>query len=155
MWVSSIGFAFGGGVFGGTSLEPGARLRQVPHSRGVCPWAMGCHVGSYTIVAGRVGGISLGNHVMIGPHCTITSFNHGYCDMRRPMSEQRLTGSPVIIEDDVWIGANCVVTSGVRLSRGCVIGAGSVVTRDIPAYSIAFGCPARVKGTRGKAKEAG
>ncbi|RFA25156.1 hypothetical protein CAI21_19880 [Alkalilimnicola ehrlichii] len=52
--------------------------------------------------------------------------------------------APVIIEDDVWIGNNCIVLKGVRIGRGAIVGAGAVVTKDVPAYCIVGGNPARV-----------
>jgi acetyltransferase-like isoleucine patch superfamily enzyme len=65
------------------------------------------------------------------------------------MKDQPTYVAKVIIEDDVWIGANATILPGVRVGKGSVIGAGSVVTNDIPEYSIAVGIPARVISKRG------
>lgn len=91
--------------------------------------------------------ISLGRNCMIGPHCYITDANHG----RTPgvlVKEQQMEPQPVVIEDDVWLGAGVVVLPGVRLGRGCVIGAGAVVTHDVPAGAVFAGVPARAIGSR-------
>jgi len=59
-----------------------------------------------------------------------------------------LNCEPVLIGDDVWIGIGAIILQGIRIGRGSIIGAGAVVTRDIPPYSIAMGTPARVTGSR-------
>ena len=61
-----------------------------------------------------------------------------------PIKEQGYREADIIIEDDVWIGANSVITSGVHVGKGAIIGAGSVVTKNIPSYAIAAGTPAKV-----------
>ena len=89
--------------------------------------------------------------VEIGPHCMfangsfITDGNHRFDDPEMPVPWQGFTSKgPTIIGDNVWAGANVVVTSGVTVGRRCVIGANSVVTRDLPAHSIAAGAPADI-----------
>ena len=96
------------------------------------------------------GPIHIGNNVMIGPNVSLLSSNHPllpderlrltYPDGHRSMSE---FASGITIEDDVWIAANVSVLDGVRIGKGAVVGAGSVVTKDIPAGWLAFGNPAR------------
>jgi carbonic anhydrase/acetyltransferase-like protein (isoleucine patch superfamily) len=91
--------------------------------------------------------ISIGRNCMIGPYCYITDANHG----RAPgvlVNEQKMEPRPVVIEDDVWLGAGVVVLPGVRLGRGCVIGAGAVVTHDVPAGAVFAGVPAARIGSR-------
>lgn len=96
-------------------------------------------------------GILIGNKVAIASNCTLAPVNHAYHDKNRPIREQGFLPSKggVVIEDDVWIGANCVLLDGALLRQGCVIGAGSVVRGEVAAYSINVGQPLRVIGWRG------
>jgi acetyltransferase-like isoleucine patch superfamily enzyme len=87
--------------------------------------------------------ISIGADCMIGPFVYITDHDHGIAT-GVAVKDQPLIGSPVIIEDDVWIGAHVTILKGVRIGRGAVIGAGSVVTRDVAMNTIVAGNPARV-----------
>jgi acetyltransferase-like isoleucine patch superfamily enzyme len=88
------------------------------------------------------GGVTIGDRVMIGVHTSITSVTH---DHSKPvMRFASLLRSPVRIEDDVWIGSNAVILPGVTLGKGCVVGAGAVVTKDVPANAIVVGVPARI-----------
>ena len=90
------------------------------------------------------GGIVIGDDVMMGEDAVIWSENHAFEDTSKPMRLQGYKKAPIVIEDDVWIGLRVVVLAGVRIGRSSVIGAGSVVTSDIPAYSVAGGVPAKV-----------
>lgn len=88
--------------------------------------------------------IEIGNNVLIGSGCVISdSDSHPILPSERGDHSKTLS-NPVIIEDDVFIGARSIVLKGVSIGKGAVIGAGSVVTKSIPAYSIAAGNPARV-----------
>jgi acetyltransferase-like isoleucine patch superfamily enzyme len=92
-----------------------------------------------------VGNIHIGANCMIAPHCAFTPYQHGYVDTHRPMREQPLTSrGDIVIEDDVWLGVNVCVMDGVTIGQGAIVGAGAVVTNDIPRYAIAGGIPARV-----------
>ena len=91
--------------------------------------------------------ISIGRNCMIGPHCYITDANHGRA-ARALVREQKMEAAPVVIEDDVWLGAGVVVLPGVRLGSGCVIGAGAVVTHDVAAAAVVAGVPAVEIGHR-------
>ena len=105
------------------------------------------YVGPNAVLFGA-GGIEVGNDVLISPGVVITSHQHTFASPDRAIREQPLAFAKVVIEPDVWIGANAVVLPGVRLGRGCVIGAGAVVSRDVPARGIATGVPARVTRLR-------
>lgn len=95
--------------------------------------------------------VSLGRYVMMGPECRIYTNNHKFENLCIPMSKQGTTAvNPVIIHDDVWIGARVIILPGVTIESGVVIGAGSVVTKDVLEYSIVAGNPARVIGNRKK-----
>lgn len=93
------------------------------------------------------GGVTIGNDVMIGPSVAVTSSSHRY-DLDVPMYQQGLRFAPVVIEDDVWIGANATIAAGSHISKGAVIAAGSLVKGHVPPYVIAAGNPARVVSTR-------
>jgi acetyltransferase-like isoleucine patch superfamily enzyme len=95
------------------------------------------------------GGVSVGNDVLISPGVVLTSFQHGFKERSFPMVQQEPTLSPVVIGDDVYIGANAVILPGVTVGRGAVIGANAVVNADIPEYSVAVGAPAKVVRKRG------
>jgi acetyltransferase-like isoleucine patch superfamily enzyme len=89
--------------------------------------------------------VEIGSHCMFANGCFVTDANHRYGDQDRPITWQGFDSKgPTRIGDNVWCGANVVVTSGVTIGDRCVIGANSVVTQDIPPYSIAAGVPARV-----------
>ncbi len=91
-----------------------------------------------------IGPLTIGSHVIIAQNVVISGLNHNYEDVSQPIQAQGVRTSPVIIEDDCWIGANVVITAGITIGKHCVIAAGAVVTKDVPAYCIAAGNPARV-----------
>lgn len=87
--------------------------------------------------------IHIGKEVTFGPRVSIWDHNHGFSELKQSVLHQPLTGKPVVIGDFVWLGANVVVLPGVNIGEGTVVGAGSVVTRDLPPYAVAVGNPAR------------
>lgn len=96
------------------------------------------------------GPVTIGDDVMMGPRCTILTRNHRIDDVTTPMNQQGFAGFlPVVIEDDVWIGANVTIMPGVTVGTGAVLGAGAVVVRDVEPYAVVGGVPARVLGYRG------
>jgi maltose O-acetyltransferase len=98
--------------------------------------------------------IRIGNDVMMGPDVLIIGRNHRFDDVNIPMRLQRFKDAPpVVIEDDVWLGARVIILPGIRIGRGSIIGAGAVVTKDVPSFAICAGNPARVKKFRNDAKE--
>jgi acetyltransferase-like isoleucine patch superfamily enzyme len=82
--------------------------------------------------------------VLIGPHVRILSAGHAIHGGEDIIARNRITHEPVRIEAGAWIGGGCTVLQGVRIGRGAAVGAGSVVTRDIPSFAVAVGNPARV-----------
>lgn len=98
-------------------------------------------IGIGTVVLGE---ITIGNYVTTGQHCVLAGMNHNYEDLDTPIDLQGCYADPVIIEDDVSIGAHAIILPGVRIGTHTYIGAGSVVTRSIPPYSIVAGNPAKV-----------
>jgi len=93
------------------------------------------------------GTIRLGHNVIIGPNVVLRAADHGITPGSPPRAQPHQRGS-ISIGDDVWIGANAVITRNVELGAGCVIGAGAVVAHDIPPNAIAVGTPAKVIGFR-------
>ena len=89
--------------------------------------------------------VEIGKNVLFAGHVHITDHSHGYEDISRPMNVQLLTSKgPVIIEDDCWLGFSSEILSGVHIGKHCVVAARAVVTKDVPAYSIVAGNPAKV-----------
>jgi len=92
-----------------------------------------------------IGPVTIGSHVNLAQGITVTALNHNFSDRDRRIDEQGISTRPVVIEDDVWIGANAVILPGVTVGRHSVIAAGAVVTADVPPFSLAAGVPAVVK----------
>lgn len=95
-------------------------------------------------------GLTIGNDVAIAANCVFAPVNHAFADKNTLIREQRFLPSKggIVIEDDVWIGAGCVLLDGAVLRRGCVIGAMSLVRGEVPAYGIYGGNPLRKLGER-------
>jgi acetyltransferase-like isoleucine patch superfamily enzyme len=91
-----------------------------------------------------IGPVSIGNHVMLAQNIVVSGLNHGYEDINTSPASQPVSVKQITIADDVWIGANSVITAGVNIGKHSVIGAGSVVTKDVPEFCIAVGNPAKV-----------
>jgi len=91
-----------------------------------------------------IGPVVIGDHVQIGQHVLITGINHDYAQFEMVDDKSPLKTATVNIADYVWIGANVSILPGVTIGRRAVIGAGAVVTSDIPPYTVAVGNPARV-----------
>jgi acetyltransferase-like isoleucine patch superfamily enzyme len=87
--------------------------------------------------------IQTGKQVMIGAYSHLTSANHCFARRDIPIQEQGFVGAPIVIEDEAWLGTHVVVLPGVKIGKGAMIGAGSVVTKDVPAWEIWGGVPAR------------
>jgi len=87
----------------------------------------------------------IGNNVLMGPDFMYLPFNHKFDRTDIPMKVQgRTEAETLVIGDDVWIGARVVVMPGIKIGKGSIIGAGSVVTKDVPEYAIVAGSPAKV-----------
>lgn len=96
------------------------------------------------------GGIRIGNGVRIAAQTAIVSFEHGFDDPAAPIKDQPLRKAQVVIEDDVWIGAGAKILAGAHISRGCVIGANSVIKGTTVPGGIYVGAPARLVRLRGR-----
>jgi galactoside O-acetyltransferase len=102
-------------------------------------------LGNRNVVISAVeGNITIGNNVLLGPNVVIVSDNHKYDRLDIPIRAQGTSTGEILIEDDVWIGANSVILPNVKIGRGSIIAAGAVVNRDISPNSIAGGVPAKI-----------
>ena len=112
-----------------------------------CALSPRIEIGSYSSFGNRCviqGGVRIGSDVMMAPDVKIYTRNHNIGDISRPMRLQGDSFSPVTIGDDVWIACNVVILPGVSVGSHSVIGAGSIVTRDVPDYAVVVGSPAKV-----------
>ena len=91
-----------------------------------------------------IGPVSIGNHVNLAQNITVSGLNHNFQNITLRIDEQGVSTNQVIIEDDVWIGANSVILPGVVIGRHSVVAAGSIVTRSVPDHSVCAGNPAKV-----------
>lgn len=102
-----------------------------------------CYINRHTMIDAH-DQIEIGPDCMLGPFCYITDGDHGRnCDGR--LADQGIVAAPVVLEDNVWVGAHATILKGVRIGRHAVIGAGSVVTKDVEAFSTVVGVPAKPK----------
>lgn len=112
------------------------------------------YLGDKTIVNGGVLAASPNAYIRVGSNCMLSYGVHLRTDMHRhdkvdvPMQEQGHEEHDIVIGDDVWIGYGAQVMSGVAIGDGAIVGAGAIVTKDIPAYTVAVGVPARVIAKR-------
>ena len=131
-------------------LEVGEGVLLEPHVWLTAPEGARIRIGagSFLNIAVMVAAVELveiGEHCMFANGCFVTDGNHRFDDPDKPVPWQGFSSKgPTRVGDNVWCGANVVVASGVTIGERCVIGANSVVTEDIPAFSIAAGAPARV-----------
>ena len=99
-------------------------------------------INNYCTLVGS-GGIKIGDNVLSAAHTMILAFNHSFDNVKIPMNKQGKTMKGIEIGDDVWLGAGVKVLDGVKIGKGSIIGANSVITKDIAPYSIAVGIPAK------------
>ncbi|PKP30806.1 MAG: acetyltransferase [Bacteroidetes bacterium HGW-Bacteroidetes-16] len=91
-----------------------------------------------------IGPITIGNDIMFAQNIVLSGLNHGYEDINLPISDQAISTKPIVVEDEVWIGANAVITAGVTIGKHSIVAAGSVVVKSVPPYSIVGGNPAKL-----------
>jgi acetyltransferase-like isoleucine patch superfamily enzyme len=144
----------------GAKIRPRTRLDVLPFN----PFSLGSYstiedfctinngvgaviIGSNTLIGMSntiIGPITIGNNVIFAQNIVASALNHEYRDIATPIVNQPILTAPIVIEDDCWIAANAVITSGVTIGKHSVVAAGAVVTKNIPPYSVAVGNPAKV-----------
>jgi carbonic anhydrase/acetyltransferase-like protein (isoleucine patch superfamily) len=136
---------------GGVSLGDGVTLNRYAYVQGAAAGVRlgnGVEINNFSVINGT-GGVDIGNDVIMGPHVRVISYQHSFDDINVPIKRQPLKGARIVIGDDVWLGAGAIVLAGLEIGRGSVVGAGAVVTRSCPPYSVLAGVPARVIRQRG------
>lgn len=101
-------------------------------------------VGKRNEISVNGGNIIIGNHVRLASNVFITNANHGFSDLNKPISEQPVITKDVIIEDDVWVGNGAMIMPGVHIGKGAIVAAGAVVTKNVEAFTIVGGNPAKL-----------
>ena len=104
-------------------------------------------IGDYTRVGLHntiIGPVTIGSHVNLAQGITVTALNHNFSDPDKRIDEQGVSTTPVVIGDDIWIGANAVILPGVTIGDHSVVAGGAVVTKDVPPHSLVAGVPARI-----------
>lgn len=134
------GLCTDGLVFGDyVTISRGVMIRPSSYYGGDCGkgLVMGDHssIGPYGFV-GCSGKVTIGNNVMFGMKCNILAENHNFSDTERTIKSQGVNQKGITVEDDCWIGCNVIILDGVTIGRGSVVGAGTLVTKDIPPGSI-------------------
>ena len=124
----------------GTYIDPRA---MIIHSEKI-KIGKNCYIGAYCNIRPVDEEIIIGNDVQIAQFVSIIGANHRYEDRNIKIAPDDLVSGTVVIEDNAWIGANAVILPEVTIGKGAIIGAGAVVTKDVPAYAIVGGVPAKV-----------
>ncbi len=143
----------------GSKVYASVRMDTPPYRRFVL--GRGSVVESYSCINNAVGDVVIGDHTRVGLHntiigpvtigshvnlaqgITVTALNHNFADAALRIDQQGVATRPVVIADDVWVGANAVILPGVTIGRHSVVAAGAVVCRDVPPYTLVGGVPAR------------
>lgn len=140
----------------GVRLGHNVRIREFGHvqvTSHLTNPGVGLEVGDNTFIGphsvlGAGGGIRIGSNVTLGAYVHVLAEDHAFADLHRPINQQGVTRRGIVINDDCWIGNAVVILDGVEVGHGTVIGAASVVTKDLPENCVAMGNPARVVRVR-------
>lgn len=128
----------------GAAIDRGAVLRCYGGSITLGRFS---YVGPYCVLYGH-GGLEIGRETLLGPHCILVAANHDFSGKERAIRSRPSKDLPIRVGADCWLGAGVKVLGGVTIGDGSIVGAGAVVTHDLPPYSIAVGVPAKVRGQR-------
>ncbi len=130
----------------GNRIDRGVRILAA--NQAVVSTAMGVRIGLYSVLNGG-DSISIGKKSLLSGFVYLQTSKHGFRSKSESVQEQGFIHAPVVLGDDVWLGAHVVVLPGVGLGNGCVVGSNAVVTKNVAAYSIVGGVPAKMIGERG------
>ena len=119
-------------------------IKTVGHGASI---VIGDNVGVSGCTISAASAVTIGSHVMLGSGCLVTDSDAHPVDPEERRQGGTGVSKPIVIEDDVFIGARAIILKGVTIGRGSVVGAGAVVSRSVPAYSVVVGNPAKVVGT--------
>lgn len=104
----------------------------------------GTYINSGYIIAGKISKIKIGKNCLISYNVHLRTDKHNYLKKNTNIIEQGITEKDIIIDDDVWIGFGAQIMPGIKIEKGAVIGAGSVVTKNVPSHAVVAGNPARI-----------
>jgi acetyltransferase-like isoleucine patch superfamily enzyme len=108
------------------------------------------------VIFGLTCDLTIGQNVLVADRVSFRTADHEFADLNKPIVDQGERRGEIVIEDDVWLGANVTVLRGVRIGRGAIVGANAVVTRDVADYSVVVGVPAKmIRDRRGDVSAAG
>jgi acetyltransferase-like isoleucine patch superfamily enzyme len=141
-WRSVIRTCGGGSISIGKNCEIHAFAMILTYG-GDIAIGRNCSVNPFVIIYGH-GGVKIGNGVRIAAHSVIIPANHNVSVANTPLYQSGLSAKGITIADNVWIGSGARILDGVRIDSNAVVGAGSVVTKRVPAYATVAGVPARV-----------
>jgi len=130
-------------------VASGAKL----NNRGMESIGDNCYLGDGVQLHPWSATTTLRNNVLVAAGVRMITRKHAFGDVSQSISEQGYTNAPIVIEDDVWIGFQAVILPGVTIGRGSIVGAGTVVTKDVAPYSSVGGVPARLIRKRGLREE--
>ena len=132
-------------LYKGVIIRPSSHV-YAGNNRSVIEFGEGTEIGNHSTISAH-NAILFGKDVLTGPHVFVSDHNHEYTNPNMAISKQGVKcdkGGKVTIGDGTWIGTNAVIVGNVNIGKHCVIGANSVVTKDIPDYCVAAGIPAKI-----------
>ena len=116
---------------------------QLQAREGSISFGINSEMNNFSLIYSGASNILIGNNVLIGPRVNIIGYSHDFTDKNIPIKEQKCISKDINIMDDVWIGSQCTIMPGITIGKGAIIGAGSIVTKDIEPYTVNFGNPCK------------